>query len=174
MRREVSTMQDFLQSTTKITKSLGPLWKSREGATRPMGILSTSHLRAILDGHFGDTERRDYAKSEIARRRADKWWCASQDDAETVREKQELDRLRGCSARARAEPVADRTRHKESSRAAFDNGKRRKAAILRRFEAIEELIGAARRCGTPIPSPVCAAIDRLISAQEEVDDAYGR
>jgi len=67
-----------LEGQLATVNALGPMWKTRSGYARPMGVLSTNHLRAILDGTWGSGAQRTYAANEVARREEDAQWREKQ------------------------------------------------------------------------------------------------
>ena len=71
LRREVEELGMLLH---QYTEALGPMWQTAMGHRMPMRLLSTGHLKNILDGGFGGYEARDFAKSELERRSIDTAW----------------------------------------------------------------------------------------------------
>jgi len=134
-----------LEGQLATVNALGPMWKTRSGYARPMCVLSTNHLRSILDGTWGSGAERTYAANEVARREEDAQW----------REKQA------------APGLPARTQAPDSVR------ERRKLANQEQSDALENLLRKARR-GVMLPSHIRVAMDWLIRATEEVDRAYGR
>jgi hypothetical protein len=53
---------------------LGPMWTTQNGHKRPLGMLSTEHLRKLVDGDWlrGWPHHINYAQGELERRRIDK------------------------------------------------------------------------------------------------------
>jgi len=75
LRREVQELGIQIRS---LRDTLGPNWKSAEGFTRPMALLSTPHLKAIRDGDFGSADARMYLHAELERRSIDAEWRVRQ------------------------------------------------------------------------------------------------
>lgn len=73
---------DEIKALEEVVKTLGPLWKSAAGHTKPIALLSTSHLQALRAGtwvHNPDTRR--FIRKELDRRAEDKRWRVLQGDA---------------------------------------------------------------------------------------------
>ena len=60
---------------TTMRDALGPIWTTAAGHSAPMALLSTSHLRNILEGGFARSETvQEFAERELERRGNDAEW----------------------------------------------------------------------------------------------------
>lgn len=123
LRADISALKSNLDT-------LGPMWKTREGWTRPIGLLSTDHLRAILDGGFGSSETRLYVDSELRRRASDDAW----------REKKASGRLRESTEAAQAQAAAERLLERRTKESCTPTGAdhKHKAQAQARKEALDK------------------------------------
>lgn len=71
LKREVEEMGMLLHA---YTETLGPIWNTAQGHRMPMRLLSTPHLKNIVDGGFGGYDARQFAMTELERRRIDADW----------------------------------------------------------------------------------------------------
>jgi len=81
LRREVEELGMLLHS---YTETLGPIWNTAQGHRMPMRLLSTGHLTNIVEGGFGSFEARDFARTELERRRIDTDWRERQAKGEAA------------------------------------------------------------------------------------------
>lgn len=68
LKREVEELGMLLRS---YTEALGPMWTTAQGHRMPLRLLSTSHLRNILDGGFARDRAADFIRTELQRRDVD-------------------------------------------------------------------------------------------------------
>lgn len=69
LKREVEEMGILLRS---YTDALGPMWTTAQGHKMPLRLLSTSHLRNIVDGDFARSGAvSDFIENELDRRKVD-------------------------------------------------------------------------------------------------------
>lgn len=72
------------------TDTLGPIWNTAQGHRMPMRLLSSSHLNNIVEGGFGSYEARDFASTELERRRIDTDWRAREARGEQAPTKEQM------------------------------------------------------------------------------------
>lgn len=79
LQREVQELNVVLR---QYTDALGPMWTTAQGHSMPLRLLSTPHLKNILDGGFGTSETDSFIRRELERRRIDTDWRVRQSQGE--------------------------------------------------------------------------------------------
>lgn len=86
--------QAGLSNVHTVLDTLGPLWKTRAGHTRPIALLSTSHLKALQSGTVVySPATSDFIREELARRTEDKKWRVAQGDSEEQSQEERFSKL---------------------------------------------------------------------------------
>lgn len=86
LRKEVEELGILLHS---YTETLGPIWNTASGHRMPMRLLSSGHLKNIIDGNFGGYDARRFAMGELERRSIDTAWRVKMQQGEPVPTKQD-------------------------------------------------------------------------------------
>ena len=81
LKREVEENGILLR---QYIETLGPIWNTAQGHRMPMRLLSTGHLTNIVEGGFGGLDARDFARTELERRRIDADWRERQSNGESA------------------------------------------------------------------------------------------
>ncbi len=105
VRTEVEELGILLR---RYTDALGPMWQTAQGHRMPMRLLSSGHLRNIIEGAFGPRESREFAASELRRRSVDAGYradAAAGKPAPTAQQMRNIAQMKAQSGRSgRADP----------------------------------------------------------------------